>query len=146
MKRDRLDDSTGNLTTHISHCEVVLDGAITNFAAGTTYSAAKARFLLASWCANQSRPFAIVKDPKFLEFSRMLYSKVDILSPQTISRDIIEMHSIAHDNVIEILKNFVGKVHIGIDGWASANILPFLGITVALCERGLMKQFTLEFV
>ena len=48
--------------------------------------------------------------------------------------------------MIEKLKNFIGKVHVGIDGWASANVLPFLGVTIALCDKGEMEQFTLEFV
>ena len=45
-----------------------------------------------------------------------------------------------------MLKSFVGKVHIGIDGWASANVLPFLGVTIALCNKGKIEQYLLEFV
>ena len=123
-----------------------MKGSITDYTAGTSYSASKAHFLLASWCANHARPFVIVKDPEFVEYSHMLYSKVDIISPSIISRDIIEMHSIAQNNVIEKLKNFLGKVHVGINGWVSANVLPFLGDTIALCDKGEMEQFTFGFM
>ena len=146
VTRDRSDDSTGNLTHHVKYCDPQTKGAIIDFAAGTTYSAARARFLLSSWCANRSRPFTIVKDPEFIQYSRMLYTKVDIPSPSTISRDIIEMHSIARDDIINMLKDFKGKIHIGIDGWASANVLPFLGVTIAFCRKSEIEQFTLEFV
>lgn len=146
IHRDRFDDSTSNLKAHAKNCDPEKKGNIAEYAAGSTYSAAKGRFLLASWCANRARPYAIVHDPEFVEWSKMLYSKVDIVSQQTVSRDIVEMHAIAREDVIEKLANFVGKVHIGIDGWVSANVLPFLGITIALCNKGEMEQFLLEFV
>ncbi|KAJ7584012.1 hypothetical protein C8J56DRAFT_719726, partial [Mycena floridula] len=75
----------------------------------------------AKWIAKRSRPYAIIKDPELLEMFKMLYAKVDVVSPQTVSRDIIEMHAISKETVTAQLKDYIGKLHIGVDGWASAN-------------------------
>ena len=59
-----------------------------SFAAGSTYSKAKFRYLLAIWCARRHRPFSVVEDPEFREMVRMLYGRAEIPSRISVSRDI----------------------------------------------------------
>lgn len=79
-------------------------GTITDFASGHHYSAAQFQYLLAIWCAWQHHPHRIVCDPKLVKLFKMLYAKVDIPSPLTISRDIQEMYTITKAKVAESLQ------------------------------------------
>ena len=85
------EDSTSNLLRHVRVCEppeTLEVESLTSFAAGSTYSKAKFRFLLAIWCARSHRPFSVVEDPEFRQIVRMLYSRAEIPSRISVSRDI----------------------------------------------------------
>ena len=50
------------------------------------------RYVLSLWVARRHRPFRIVKDPELLEIFSMLYAKVEVPHPTTVSRDVKEVH------------------------------------------------------
>lgn len=106
MRRQRYEDSTSNLGRHVESCNPSQRPAaemISAYANGTTYSASRFRYLLAMWCARRHRPFLIVQDDELQEIFRMLYSRVDIPSRFTISRDVREMFELSKANVIKVL-------------------------------------------
>ncbi len=121
-------------------------GLIVDYASGHSYSAARLRYLLALWISHRHRPYKIVTDPELVEIFKMLYSKVDIVSPSTISRDIQDMHAIAKRNVAKSLQSTRGRLHFGINGWSSPNVISFLGVTVTRCVKGVMEEFVLDFI
>ncbi len=81
----------GNLGRHVLRCEPAKTPeteAISAFAAGSTYSAARVQYYLALWCARHHRPFLAVEDAELHTLLRMLYGKVEIPSRVTVSRDV----------------------------------------------------------
>ncbi len=79
-------------------------GTIARICSGHLYSAACFRFLLAIWCAQCHQPYKIVFDPELVQIFKMLYAKVDIPLPSTISRDIQEMYTLTKAQVAESLQ------------------------------------------
>lgn len=61
------------------------------------------RYLAALWCARRHRPYAIVEDPELVAIFQMLYSKVELPSRFSISRDVLEMFAIARRHLRSIL-------------------------------------------
>ncbi len=105
--RECFEDSTGNLNDHVKICcpqAPLGQGTIAAFASGHLYSAACFRFLLAIWCAQCHQPYKIVFDPELVQIFKMLYAKVDIPLPSTISRDIQEMYTLTKAQVAESLQ------------------------------------------
>ncbi|THH18736.1 hypothetical protein EUX98_g8907 [Antrodiella citrinella] len=154
VSRVRHDDSTSNLSRHIRICnpKVLAPGTgIEQFAHGSTYNKAHFRFLIALWIARRHRPHAIVSDPELLQLFRMLYAKVEVPSPSTVSRDIREIFLMSRANVAAQLQAHVGRLHLCIDGWTSPNVISFLGVTVhymdtEATEGAQMRSFILDFV
>lgn len=107
LVRGRYEDSTKNLLNHARKCEPA-DSAqsqqLAAFANGSTYSAARLWYLLAMWCARHHRPFNIVKDDKLNEIFLMLYARVEVPHPTTVSRDVKEIFHICKKNVAEFLQ------------------------------------------
>ncbi|KAI1782397.1 hypothetical protein LXA43DRAFT_845936, partial [Ganoderma leucocontextum] len=120
LDRTAHEDSTSNLLRHVRLCEppeTPESESLTSFAAGSTYSKAKFRFLLAIWCARHHRPFSVVEDPEFRKLVRMLYARAEIPSRISVSRDIQQRRALP------------GKIHLCVDGWTSPNYMSFLGVT-----------------
>lgn len=76
---------------------------MTSFAAGSTYSKAKFRFLLAIWCARRHRPFSVVEDPEFHQIIQMMYSRADIPSRISVSRDIQHLLEASRERLVSLL-------------------------------------------
>ncbi|THH15466.1 hypothetical protein EUX98_g9461 [Antrodiella citrinella] len=149
LTRARWEDSTSNLIRHVDICTPSIPPAgqaINDFAHGSTYTKASFRFLLSLWIARRHRPFKIVHDAELIQLFRMLHSKVEIPSAQTVSRDIREIFSLSREYVAKQLQDFPGRLHLGIDGWTSPNVLSFLGITVHYVVDAEMRTFILDFV
>ena len=107
------EDSTSNLLRHVRTCEppeTAETEVIMSFAAGSTYSKAKFRYLLAIWCARRHRPFSVVEDPEFREVVRMLYGRAEIPSRISVSRDI--QHLLEYSRVRLINKLLVRRWHV----------------------------------
>jgi hypothetical protein len=107
VTRVRHDRSTSNLNRHVEKCSGKLAPAgqrINDFAHGSTYSKAEFRYLITLWVSLCHRPFTIVADPPLQRMLRMLYAKVDIPSPTTVSRDVKEVYRIAKKNVGSVLQ------------------------------------------
>ncbi|KLO09606.1 hypothetical protein SCHPADRAFT_811236, partial [Schizopora paradoxa] len=137
--RAQHDNSTSNLKVHGIKCSPLKKGTVEEFVPGAKYSKACLRFKLMRWIVRVHRPYAIVEDEDLLDMFRMLYAKVEVPSARTISRDVIEVFEMSKQNLINKLKvkfqqtvfqAYPGKVHIGLDGWTSPNIISFLGIVV----------------
>lgn len=56
------------------------------------------------WCARRHRPFSIVSDPELQELFKMLYSRVTVPHPTTVSRDVTEMYILSKERVAKMLK------------------------------------------
>ncbi|KAK0222971.1 hypothetical protein EDD85DRAFT_734633, partial [Armillaria nabsnona] len=80
------------------------------------------------WVAHCHCPHKIIMDPELIEIFRMLYSRVDIVSPSTISHNIQDMHTIAKKNIALSLQSTCGRLHFAIDGWSSPNVISYLGV------------------
>ncbi len=104
------------------------------------------RYLLAVWIARHHRPFAIVEDEELRAIFRMLDGNVDIPSRTTISRDVREIFAMARVQVGKKLRDYPGRLHLGLDGWTSPNVYSFLGVTVHRVVNGKMAQFILDFI
>jgi hypothetical protein len=105
--RHRFEDSTRNLGRHIDNCDpddTPSTQQITAFASGTTYSPARFRYLLAMWCSRHYRPFNIVKDEELLDIFTMLYARIDVPHPVTVSRDVKEIFRISRENISKVLQ------------------------------------------
>ena len=105
--RARFEDSTKNLLDHQRNCDpadILESQKIKAFANGVTYSAARFRYLLAMWCARRHRPFNIVTDEELVDIFKMLYARVDIPHPTTVSRDVKEIFELCKKNVIDTLQ------------------------------------------
>lgn len=105
--RVRHDDSTSNLFGHVKRCEgkdASPQTKINDFAHGSTYDKGTFRYLLVSWVARRHRPFAIIEDEELQKLFRMLYSRVEIPSASTLSRDVKETFVLAKRHVSEVLK------------------------------------------
>ncbi|KAI0804478.1 hypothetical protein BC629DRAFT_1283162 [Irpex lacteus] len=153
LTRVRWDTSTGNLGRHLNHCagKAAPPGqGINDFAHGSTYSKARMRYLCAVWVARHHRPFTIVQDDELVDIFRMLYSRVEVPHPTTLSRDVREIYEMTRDEIAKdlqrILQRYTGRLHIGIDGWTSPNVISFLGITVHRVVDGKMKSMILDFI
>src|SRR3984957_6353244 len=150
VQHHRFKDSTGNLSKHVDKCEPNNANAtvqqITSFASGSTYTAHRFRYLLAIWCARRHRPFNIVADPELRKLFKMLYGQVHIPHPVTISRDVLEIFILSKERVAALLKDYPGRLHVGVDGWTSPNVFSFLGITVHRAVGPNIKSFVLDFI
>lgn len=108
LVRARWEGSTSNLRRHVKKCDdqslPAGQGQITDFAAGSTYTREKLRLLLVRWISRRFRPYAIVADPELIEIFEMLYARVEIPSPSTLSRDVREVYDITSVKVGEFLK------------------------------------------
>ena len=147
--RHRRDTSTGNLAQHAAACAgaVVPDHkSINMFAHGSTYTKPRFRYLLAKWIFRNHRPFAIIQDKELLQILRMLYAKVEVPSPNTVSRDVREIFALTRKQVGNILQEYPGRLHLCLDGWTSPNVYSFLGVTVHRVVNGDMKTFILDFI
>jgi hypothetical protein len=105
--RGRYEDSTKNLLDHQRTCDPADTPEarqIVAFASGATYSPARFRYLLAMWCARRHRPFNIVKDQELIDIFTMLYIRVDVPHPTTVSRDVREIFQLCKKNVIDTLQ------------------------------------------
>ncbi|KAI9056828.1 hypothetical protein FKP32DRAFT_1615668 [Trametes sanguinea] len=114
VNRMDYEDSTSNLKCHVDACD--LDETpeaelLTAYASGIAYSPGRLRVLIALWCSHRHRPFALVEDPEFIQILRMMYMK----------------HS--KTNLVKLLSEIPGKIHICVNGWTSPNVLTFLGVT-----------------
>ena len=141
--------SMGNLARHVAAYAgaVVSDNkSIASFAHGSTYTKHRFRFLIAKWIFHNHRPFAIIQDEELLQMLRMLYAKVDVPSPSTVSRDVREIFALTRKQVGKILQEYPGRLHLCLDGWTSPNVYSFLGITVHRVVNGDLKTFILDFV
>jgi len=105
--RVRHDTSTKNLLDHVKGCKSKTfnaeQSAIKEFTHGYSYSSSRMRYLLGLWVARRFRPYNIVKDDELIQIFKMLYSKVEIPSPSTLSRDIIEMFAMSKESVKKYL-------------------------------------------
>ncbi|KAL1947002.1 hypothetical protein VTO73DRAFT_13963 [Trametes versicolor] len=149
VDRSDYEDSTGNLRRHVLKCEPAQtpeSEAITAFAAGSTYSAARVRYYLALWCARHHRLFLAVEDAEFRALLRMLYGRVEIPSRVTVSRNVQLIMHHCKLIVIALFKAYPGRIHICVDGWTSPNILAFLGITAHWHHEGKIAHIILDFV
>jgi len=107
LLRERFEDSTANLNRHVKQCDpddTPSSQQMTAFTNGTTYAPARFRFLLAMWCARRHRPFKIIQDDELVEIFRMLYDRVDIPHPTTLSHDVKEIYIMCKENVSNILR------------------------------------------
>ena len=68
------------------------------------YNKAEFRFLITLWVSQCHRPFSIITNPPLQRMLRMLYAKVDIPSPSTVSRDVKEAFKIAKRHVGTVLQ------------------------------------------
>ena len=105
--RARDNDSTSNLVRHVKECDgkhAPDEQAITKFARGSTYDKAHFRYLVTCWVTQCHRPFSIVSDPPLQKMFQMLYSKVDIPSDTTVSRDVREVYQLAKKHVSKVLQ------------------------------------------
>lgn len=76
----------------------------------------------------------------------MLHSRTDTPSPTTISHDVKEIYAITKDTVAKELRATKGKIHCGLDGWQSPNVISFLGVTVTRVVGAKIEEFILDFV
>ncbi|KLO06206.1 hypothetical protein SCHPADRAFT_799838, partial [Schizopora paradoxa] len=60
-----------------------------------------------------------LEDKDLLDIFQMLYTKVEVPSARTISRNVIEVFEMLKSNLISKLKVYPGKFHIGLEGWTS---------------------------
>ena len=107
MDRKEWEESTGNLQRHVKQCEPTDDPEvqlIEQYASGATYSYHRLRFLLAMWSARRHRPFSVVEDPEFCVIVKMLYSRAEIPSRVTVSRDVSDIFNESKKRVIAMLK------------------------------------------
>jgi len=108
-----------------------------------------------------------VKDEELMAIFKMLYSKVEIPSPSTLSQDIVEMFEILKESVkrylvvsfpdlsavlialtepLSIIKQDIdGKVHVSVDGWTAPQVISFMGITIQFFKAGQLHSFILDF-
>lgn len=101
------DDSTGNLCCHIRDCKLAESeecNLMERFSHSSTYTAKSFRYLLVKWITSCSRPYAIVDDIPLQEIFKMLYSRVHLVSGQTISCDVRLTFKESRSTVINILK------------------------------------------
>ena len=49
-------------------------------------------------------------------------------------------------NHFTTLKKYLGKIHLGFDGWTSPNVISFLGVVVHLTNEGQLRSFILDFI
>ena len=99
--------STSNLNCHIKRCSGKLAPAaqhISKFAHRSTYNKAKFRYLITLWVSQCHHPFSIVSNPLLQQILRMLYTKVNVPSPSTVSRDVKEAFEIAKKHVGAVLQ------------------------------------------
>lgn len=147
--RNRRDTSTGNLARHVSACASTVvpeHKSIASFAHGSTYTKPSFRYLVAKWIFRNHRPFSIIQDQELMQMLRMLYAKVEVPSPNTVSRDVREVFALSRKQVAKILQEYPGRLHICLDGWTSPNVYSFLGLTVHRVVNGDLKPFVLDFI
>ncbi len=104
------------------------------------------RYLLAVWISRRHRPFLIVEDEELIAIFKMLYSKVEIPSASTISRDVREVFALSRKHVAKILQDYPGRLNLCLDGWTSPNVISFLGVTVHRVVDGKVVGFILDFI
>lgn len=105
--RNREDDSTGNLGRHAERCSgkrTKESRVMEDFAHGSTYSAARLRYLLNLWIVRRHRPFSIVEDTELIDILQMFCDHVTVPSARTISRDVQEIFQMTKVNVARFLQ------------------------------------------
>jgi len=156
-------DGTGNLRRTLTKCLGQPQSEIQPHPTeDVPYSPAAHRALIALRCAVSKRPFNSVSDPFYAQEVHMLRPGTKLPSPSTVSRDVAAMY----ENGSEIVKQyfsvssnilsgstadpfdqeFVGAVHLVIDGWTSPLMASYLGIVVTWFSGGMLHRWILEFV
>lgn len=103
--RARHDNSTSNLKNHALKCAPAKGkNTIEDLIPGAKYSKARMRYCLIQWVVRRHRPYSIVEDTELLDIFKMLFSRVEVPSARTISRDVQEVFEMSKKNVIALLK------------------------------------------
>lgn len=110
------------------------------------FNAVLSRVKLAVWIATRARPYLLVEDDKFQDFVRSLNPSASLPSRQTVSRDVLEIHSLAKLELIGFLAKVTGRVHVIVDGWTSPNTIAFLGVVVQFVHKGKIESRYLDYV
>ena len=45
-----------------------------------------------------------------------------------------------------VQKNYLGRIHLGFDGWTSPNVISFLGVVVHITHKAQLRSFILDFI
>jgi hypothetical protein len=143
ISRARSDDSTSNLTRHAKSCGIAPSTALTP---ESNFDLGRFRYLVAAWSARRARPFAIIEDEDLRDILIMLRSTIEIHSRQTVARDISDMYMRSRNVIALHLQSVKHRLHIGLDGWTSPNVISFLGVTVQYFDKGDICAFVLDFV
>lgn len=117
-----------------------------SYTAAVKYDMPLSRFQLAMWFACSARPYAMVDDPKFTDFVSSLNHLATLPSRQTISRNVIHIHSLAKVELTAMLAKVQGRFHVVVDGWTLPNTISFLGVVVQYVDGGKIRMRYLDYV
>ena len=104
LTRKHKEDSTTNLLRHVKSCDGQEINESQSYAHGSSYSKAELRYFISLWVVQCHRPFTIIEDLPLQRILKMLYAKVETPSPNTISRDVKEIHGISKGHVAKFLQ------------------------------------------
>ncbi|KAJ3511644.1 hypothetical protein NMY22_g15587 [Coprinellus aureogranulatus] len=144
------DESTLNLNRHGNSCDAEdtteSRALVALYVKSSSYNSARHRVRIVLWVARRSRPYSIIKDEELQDIFRDLHANCESPSRHTLSRDVIEVHGLTKEAVVEMLVTIDGSIHVAADGWTSPNTIAYIGVTIHYVEKGAMVTLVLDFV
>jgi hypothetical protein len=99
---------------------------------------------LVKWITENNRPANIINDHELRDLLTAGRPSVDLLSNNTISRDINTSFEKCQERIAKLLKEHPGRLHFATDAWMSPNHHAFVAWTVHLEYEGAMLCFLLD--
>ncbi|KAJ3519443.1 hypothetical protein NMY22_g13198 [Coprinellus aureogranulatus] len=142
-------ESTSNLNRHGNSCDAedtAESRALVAYVKGSSYNPARHRLRIVLWVARRSRAYSIIEDEELQDIFRDLHANCESPSRHTLSRDVIKVHGLTKEAVVEMLVTIDSSIHVAADGWTSPNTIAYIGVTIHYVEKGAMVTLVLDFV
>lgn len=101
---------------------------------------------VAEWVTRRHRPDGIISDPEFREIIVYLNPNAELMSDNTLRRDVSECVRLKEEAVMALLQEYAGRVNIILDGWTSPNHIEFLGVIGNFIHKGISYNIVLDMI
>lgn len=102
---------------------------------------------LHKWIVNNQHPFTVMEEPEFVTLIQSLCPSAELVSADTVKRNIMNMYNSNKDQIQKLLKEIPGKISFTMDIWTSPSTKAFLAITAHYIDNNWkLQSLLIDFV